>query len=319
MGIAKFLARRLVFGVFTLLVVSVLVFLLTHSLGDPAEAILGRDARQPAALASKRAELGLDRPLRTQYLDWLAGVVRGDLGESYSTGRPIRDDMSGRVTNSLVLMACGALLAVPVSLLVGVRAALRRDKAFDTGANLTSLALAAIPEFVLATALVVLFSIGVFEVLPAVSSVRGETRPWNDLDGMILPSVTLALMAMPYIVRSTRASMVEELESEHIGMARLNGLDAHTIVWGHAVPNAMGPTFQVIALSLAYMAGGVVVIEQVFNYPGIGSALVDAVATHDVPVVQFVALVVATLYVTFNTLADVGTVLVTPRLRTALT
>ncbi len=316
MDLAKFVGRRLAFGALTLLVVSMLVFLLTHVLGDPAAAALGRDARQPAVLAAKRAELGLDRPLMTQYLDWLRGIVSGDFGTSYSSGRPIGDDLGGRMQNSLVLMACAAVLALPLSLLVGVHAALRRDRPFDRAANGTALVLAAIPEFVVATILVVVFSVGVFEVLPAVSSVRGATRPWNDLDGMILPSVTLALVAVPYLVRSTRASMIEVLDADYIDMARLNGLPDRMILWRQALPNALGPTIQVVALSLAFMAGGVVVVEQVFNYPGIGTALVDAVELHDVPVVQAIAICIAALYVACNTLADIATVMVTPRLRT---
>lgn len=319
MGIAAFVARRAAFGLFTLLVVSVLVFLLTHSLGDPAAAILGRDAQQPTVLQAKRVALGVDRPLYVQYSTWLRGIVGGDLGDSYSNGEPIRSEMMARAANSLLLMACGAALAIPVAVSIGVRAALRRDRFFDTATNAASLVAAAIPEFVIATALVAVFSVGVFEVLPAVSSVRGGTRPWNDVDGMILPSITLALIAVPYILRSTRASMIEALESDYVTSARLNGLPPRTIVWRHALPNAVGPTLQVVALSLAYMAGGVVVVEKVFNYPGLGTALIDAITSHNVPVVQFIALFVSALYITFNIIADVGMVLVTPRARTALT
>jgi peptide/nickel transport system permease protein len=315
--IAPFIARRIAFGVLTLFVVSVLVFLLTHALGDPAAASLGRDAQQPAVLAARRAELGLDRPLVAQYGDWLGGVLTGDLGRSYVNGRPVGADLRPRVVNSLLLMAAAAAVALPSSLLIGVHAARRRDRAFDRTTNGLTLVLAAIPEFVLATLLVIVFSVGVFELLPAVSSVRGTTRPWDDLDGMVLPTLTLALVAVPYVVRSTRAAMIEVLDSDYIEMARLNGIPARTVLWRHALPNTVGPTIQVVALSLAFMAGGVVVVERVFNYPGVGAALVEAIDAHDVPVVQAIAMSVAVLYVALNTLADVGTVLVTPRLRTA--
>lgn len=318
MPITRFVLRRLAFGVLTLLVVSVIVFLLTHALGDPAAAVLGRDAQQPALLADTRRRLGLDRPLLARYWDWLRGALTGDLGTSYANGRPIRPDLVERVENSLVLMAASALVAMPLALAVGVHAARRRGTGFDRGAHAVSLLLVALPEFVLATVLVAVFSVGVFEVLPAVSSVRGTTRPWDDVAGMVLPTLTLALAAVPYVVRTTRASLIEVLESEYIEMAELNGIGDRSIAWRHALPNAIGPTLQVIALSLAFMAGGVVVVEQVFDYPGVGSALVGAVALHDVPTVQAISLFIAALYIACNTVADIGTVLVTPRLRTAL-
>lgn len=318
MPITRFVLRRLAFGVLTLLVVSVIVFLLTHALGDPAATLLGRDAQQPALLAGKRRQLGLDRPLPTRYWDWLRGALTGDLGTSYASGRPIGPDLVERVANSLVLMAASALVAMPLAVAVGVHAARRRGAGFDRGAHAASLVLVAIPEFVLATVLVALFSVGVFELLPAVSSVRGDTRPWDDRAGMVLPTVTLALAAVPYVVRSTRASMIEVLESDYIEMAALNGIGDRSIAWRQALPNAIGPTLQVIAFSLAFMAGGVVVVEQVFDYPGIGSALVDAVASHDVPAVQAISLFITALYIACNTVADIGAVLVTPRLRTTL-
>ncbi len=318
MTIARFVIRRLALGAFTLLAVSIIVFLLTQALGDPATAVLGRDAHQPALLAAKRSELGLERPLPAQYWEWLRGAVSGDVGTSYASGRPIWPDLVDRAQNSLVLMAAAALIAIPVALIVGVHAARRRDRSFDHGASTVALVLTAIPEFVLATGLVALFAVGVFHVLPAVSSVRGDTRPWDDLAGMVLPTVTLALAAVPYVLRATRASMIEVLESDYVEMAALNGLDDRAIAWRQAFPNAVGPILQVIALSIAFMAGGGVVVEQVFGYPGVGSALVEAVSSHDVPKVQAIALFVAALYVACNTLADIGTVLVTPRLRTTL-
>ncbi len=318
MPIARFVLRRVALGVVTLLIVSVLVFLLTQVLGDPARAVLGRDAQIPTALEAKRAELGLDRPALEQYASWLWNLVRGDPGVSYSNGQPVGALVVDRIENSVVLVLGAAAVGIPVALVVGVYSAAKRDRAFDTGATYVTLLLSAIPEFVLAMVLVVLFSVGVFHVLPAVSEVRGETRPWDDLDGMILPIATLALVVVPYVVRSTRASLVEVLESEYVEMAELNGLPARTIAWRHALPNSLGSTLQVVALSLAYLASGIVVVEKVFNYPGVGSALVDAISAHNVPVVQFIAMFIATVYVTCNVLADVAAVLVTPRLRTTL-
>jgi len=308
-----------VLGAATLLIVSVFVFALTHALGDPARAILGRDAQIPEALAAKRSELGLDRPALRQYFTWLGNMLGGDPGTSYTNDEPILDLMSDRIRNSLILMWCAAVVSIPVSLLLGMWSAVRRDHIAETSTSMVLLALSAIPEFVLGTFLVVIFSVTVFRVLPAVSSVRGDTAPWDDLDGMVLPTMTLVLVAVPYLVRSIRATMIEVLESDYVQSSQLLGLRPSTIVWRHALPNAVGSTLQVIALGLAYMAGGVVVVEKVFNYPGLGSALVDAVAAHNVPVVQFITLVFAALYIACNTLADIGTVLVTPRLRTRLT
>jgi peptide/nickel transport system permease protein len=318
-GVAKLILRRIAFGAITLFVVSVLVFLLTQSLGDPARAILGRDAQIPEALQAKRLELGLDRPVVNQYFGWLGGIVRGDPGESYTNGKPIIDFIGDRMRNSLFLMFCASIVAIPLSLLIGAYSAVRRDKAFDTGSSYAMLTLAAVPEFVIGTILVVVFSVTFLHVLPAVSAVRGNTEPWDDMAGIVLPVVTLTLIVMPYLVRSFRASMVEVLDTEYIETARLNGLSSRTIVWRQALPNTIGSTVQVIALGLAYMGGGVVIVEKVFNYPGIGTALVDAITTHDVPVVQFISILIATLYIVCNTVADVGTIVLTPRLRTGLT
>ncbi|WP_040493210.1 ABC transporter permease [Ilumatobacter nonamiensis] len=319
MGVAKFVVRRCAVGVLTIFVVSLLVFVLTRVLGDPAAAILGPRARQPEVLSAKRSELGLDRSLVSQYGEWLRGLISGEPGNSYIDGRPIRDDMLSRVGNSMVLMAVAAILAVPLSILIGVRAAVRRDRLFDSVTNVATLVLVALPEFLIAILLLMAFSIGVFEFLPATSSVRGDVRPWNDLDGMILPSITMALLAVPYVVRSMRASMMEVLDSDYVAAARMNQLSSRQVVWHQAWPNALPPTLQVIALSLTYIAGGAVVVEAVFNYPGIGTGLVEAITTHDVPVVQFIAMFISSLFVACNVAADVGTVLLTPRLRTRLT
>jgi peptide/nickel transport system permease protein len=316
-GVAKYVVRRCLVGLVTVGVVSLLVFLLTHALGDPAAAILGPTGRQPEALAAKRAELGLDRSLVEQYGDWFGGMLTGDPGASFANGRPIRDDMLTRAGNSMILMGAGAILAIPLSVYVAIRSAVRRDGPFDAATNVVTLVLVAIPEFLIATFLIVALSTGAFEVLPATSSVRGDVRPWNDLDGMILPSVTMALLALPYVARSLRSSMAEELDSEYVAVARINGLSSRRVV-RQAWPNALPPTLQVIALSLAYMAGGAVVVETVFNYPGIGTALVDAIESHDVPVVQFIATIVAAVYVACNVAADIGTMLLTPRTRTHL-
>jgi peptide/nickel transport system permease protein len=316
--IILFIGKRAVFGVTTLLVVSLLIFLVTQALpADPASAILGREAT-PEALAAIRADLGLDRPWYVQYLDWLGGVLTGDFGTSYATRMPVAEYLGSRVGYSFFLMAVAALASIPLSILVGSYAALKRDKKFDTSSSIGTLVLAAMPEFVVGTLLIILFATTVFQWLPAVTYLPPGTAPWQDLDGIILPVATLVISVSPYVARVMRAAMVEVLESDYVEMARLKGMPERTVLWRHSLPNAIGPTLQVIALNLAFLAGGVIVVERLFNYPGIGSALADAVRSRDMPVVQFLALIIAGVYVVTNLLADVGTVLVTPRLRTRL-
>jgi peptide/nickel transport system permease protein len=196
---------------------------------------------------------------------------------------------------------------------------LKREKAFDTISSNLMLVLAALPEFVVAVLLVIVFATTVFPgLLPAISPIQPGERPWNDPKELILPTATLVIVVSPYVARIMRASMVEVLESDYVEMARLKGMPERTVLVRHALPNAIGPVFQVIAINLAYLAGGIVIIEYVFNYSGIGSALQDAVVNHDVPVVQALAMLIAAVYVVVNLLADVATILVTPRLRTRL-
>lgn len=316
--ILVFVAKRLVFGLTTLFVVSLLIFIVTQALpADPASAILGREAT-PEALAAIRSELGLDRPWYVQYFSWLGGVFSGDFGTSYATRMSVADYLGARVGYSFFLMAVAAVASIPLSIVIGSYAALKRDKRFDTTSSLGTLILAALPEFVVGTLLIVLFATTVFQLLPAVTYLPPGTAPWQDVNGLVLPVLTLVISVSPYVARVMRAAMVEVLESDYVEMARLKGMPERTVLWRHSLPNAIGPTLQVIALNLAFLAGGVIVVERLFNFPGIGSALADAVRTRDMPVVQFLALVIAGVYVLTNLLADVGTVLVTPRLRTRL-
>ncbi len=317
MGIAKFIFKRLLFGVLTLFVVSIVVFVLTQALEDPAQAILGREAT-PEAVAAKQQELGLDEPLVTQYWNWLSGLLTGDPGLSYTNGVPVLDLLSDRIGNSLFLMALSALVSIPISILIGAYSAAKRDKAFDAASSGTTLVLASLPEFVVGILLIVLFATNVWHVFPAVVRIRPGEPPWSDPKALVLPVLVLTLGVVPYVSRVMRASMVEVLESDYVEMARLKGLPEREVLWRHAMPNAIGPTFQVIAINIAYLAVGVIVVEYLFNYPGLGQALRDAVTDVNVPVVQFIAMLAAAIVVVVNLLADVGTILVTPRLRTRL-
>lgn len=317
-GIPGFVIRRLLLGAVTLFAVSIIIFAATQALpGDPARAILGRTAT-PASLAALREQLGLNRPVVTQYADWLSGVLTGDLGDSLAAGEPVTTVLGKRLENSAFLVLVAAAFSVPLAILIGAVSARRRDGPFDHAMSVLTLALAALPEFVVGIAFVVFFGTTVFLLLPAVSLIPPDSAPWHHPRELVLPTLTLVVAVTPYIARIMRASMIEVLESDYIEMARLKGLPERAVVWRHALPNAIPPTIQVIALSLAYLAGGIVVVEFVFGYAGIGAALVDAVANRDIPVVQALAMLIAGLYVVLNLMADVATILVTPRLRTSL-
>ncbi len=316
--IARFLLKRIALGLATLFVVSLLIFLITQALpSDPAEAMLGREAT-PESLAALRTQFGLDKPVYEQYLSWLGGVFTGDLGESFATMMPVSDLIGPRIGASFFLLLLSAAGSIPISIVIGSYAALKRDKKFDSASSMATLILAALPEFVVGTVLTVLFATTVVQWLPAVTYLAPGEPPWSDMAGLTLPVLTLVISVTPYVARVMRAAMVEVLESDYIEMARLKGMDERTVLWRHAIPNGIGPSLQVIALNLAYLAGGVIIVERLFNYPGLGTALADAVRSRDMPVVQFLTLLIATVYVVTNLLADIGTVLVTPRLRTRL-
>jgi peptide/nickel transport system permease protein len=318
-GITGFILRRVLLGLLTLFFVSLIVFAATQALpSDPARAILGRTAT-PDSLKALREQLDLNHSVFYQYTHWLGGVVRGDLGNSLAArGEPVTTVLGKRLQNSAFLVLLAAVFSVPLSIFLGVIAARRRDGPLDHGLSLVMLALAALPEFVVGIALVVLFGTSVFHWLPAVSLIPPEDAAWQHLKELILPTVTLVIAVSPYIARIMRASMVEVLESDFVEMARLKGMPERHVLWRHALPNALAPAIQVIALNLAYLAGGIVVVEFVFGFPGIGSALVDAVSNRDLPIVQALAVLIAAVYVGFNLLADIATILVSPRLRTSL-
>ncbi|MDX6545403.1 MAG: peptide/nickel transport system permease protein [Gaiellales bacterium] len=314
-GIPGFIVRRMLLGVLVLAAVSVVVFLATQALGDPARAILGRTAT-PTSLHALRKQLNLDQPVLTQYWHWVTGLLHGDAGTSLSANVPVTDYLRDRVVNSAFLVLLSGGISIPLAIAIGSYAALQRDRTFDVVTSIVTLAFAALPEFVVGLILVVVFSTTVFDVLPAIAA--PGVRPWNDLKGMILPTATLVIAVTPYVVRIMRASMIEVLESDYVEMARLKGLPERQVLIRHALPNALGPTFQVIAINLAYLAGGVIVVEYLFAYQGIGGAMRDAVSTSDLPLVQALAMLIAALYVVLNLLADIATILVTPRLRTRL-
>jgi peptide/nickel transport system permease protein len=314
--LARLIARRLALGVLTLFLISLVVFAAVLALpGDAATAILGREAT-PERVAALRDQLNLNDSVITQYLDWIGGVLTGSFGESAATQQPVSELLEDRVANTGFLVFVAAIVAVPLSIGIGVWTAMRRDRSVDHVVSTTTLVLAALPEFVIGIGLILLFATSVFTWFPAVSLLAPDQRAWSELSVVVLPAATLVLAVTPYISRIMRGSMIEVLESEYVTMARLKGLPERTVIWRHAVPNAIVPAIQVTALQLAWMAGGVVVVEFVFSYPGIGSLFIDAVDNRDMPVVQTITLLAAAIYVVLNLLADLLTIAVTPRLRT---
>ena len=247
----------------------------------------------------------------------MGGILTGNLGTSAATQEPVSQLLSGRIANSAFLVFVAAIIAIPLSIAFGSWMAVKRDTAVDYVGSTVSLVFASLPEFVIGIALVLLFATSVFHVLPAVSLIPPGDHAWDHPNAVILPAATLILAVTPYISRIMRGSMVEVLESDYVTMARLKGLPERTVIVRHAVPNAIVPAIQVSALQLAWMAGGIVLVEVVFSFPGVGALLVDAVGNRDVPTVQALALIIAAVYVVLNIAADVLTILVTPRLRTA--
>ena len=313
----RLLLRRIGLGILTLWLVSLVVFAAVIALpGDAATAILGREAT-PDRVAALREQLHLNESVFSQYTHWLGGILTFDLGNSAATQQPVSQLLSDRVGNSAFLVLVASVVAIPLSILIGVWTAMRRDRPADHITSTTTLVLAALPEFVIGIGLILLFATGVSHLLPAVSLLAPGQRAWEAPKVVVLPAATLVLAVTPYISRIMRGSMIEVLESEYVTMARLKGLPERIVIWRHAVPNAIVPAIQVAALQLAWMAGGVVVVEFVFQYPGIGAALVDAVGNRDMPVVQTVTMLAAGIYVALNLAADLATILVTPRLRTA--
>jgi peptide/nickel transport system permease protein len=314
---SKQLLRRIGLGILTLWLVSLVVFAAVIALpGDAATAILGKEAT-PDRVAALREQLHLNESVVTQYTQWLKGVLTFSFGNSAATQQPVSQLLSDRVANTAFLVFVASIIAIPMSILLGVWMAMKRDRPVDHAGSTITLVLAALPEFVIAILLILVFATGLSHVLPAVSLLAPGEKAWQDPQVVVLPAATLIIAVVPYISRIMRGSMIEVLESEYVTMARLKGLPERQVIWRHAVPNAIVPAIQVTALELAWMAGGVVVVEFVFSYPGIGAAFVDAVGNRDMVVVQAITMLAAAVYVFLNLAADIATIMVTPRLRTA--
>ena len=316
---ATWLLRRLGLALLTLWLVSVLVFLATAALGDPVRAILGRDYNSnPGRVAQLEAQLNADADLVSRYFSWLGGLLSGDPGTSLANQQPVWGQVSGNVVNTLVLVLLAAAVMIPLAFGIAMISAHFRRRRPDTVIQTVLLALAGVPEFVTGILLVALFSTSVFNIFPAVTIASPTGNPWENPQGMVLPVATLVVAVTPYVSRIVRATLLEVLDSDYVELARLKGIPEPVVMRKHALLNAIVPGIQVIALQLAWLAGGVVLVETLFSYPGVGRQLVDSVRNHDVPMVQLLSMIIAAVYIVVNLVADVLSILLTPRARTAI-
>ena len=312
-SLLKLVLQRLALGVLSLFAVSVIIFLAVGLLpGDIAQAMLGQSAT-PETIAAFRAQLGLDLPPLTRFAHWLLRLLQGDLGASLANQRPIAELIGARLGNTLSLAALAALVSVPTALVLGMLAALYRNSWFDRLLNTTALSAVSFPEFFVAYLLILVFSVklGWF---PSLSNLAPDATFGTILERSVLPVATLSLVVIAQMMRMTRASLINLLASPYMEMARLKGISQARIIWKHALPNALAPIVNVVALNLAYLVVGVVVVEVVFVYPGLGQLLVDSVSKRDIPVVQACSLVFAATYILLNTGADVLSIASNPRL-----
>jgi len=312
--VLKLLGQRIAIALLSLLAVSVVVFAITAVLpGDAAQEQLGQDAT-PEALAALRAQMGLDVPAPQRYLHWLGGLVRGDLGTSATTQMPVGTLIGSRLPNSLLLAAMTALFSVPIALTLGIASAVWRGSWFDRAASTTSVAVVSVPEFLIATLAVLLFAVKL-RWLPALSYVSEIESLGQLLKAFAMPVLTLSCVIVAQMMRMTRAAVIDQLEAPYIEMVRLKGASPMRMVLAHALPNAIGPIANAVALSLSYLLGGVIIVETIFNYPGIAKLMVDGVSQRDMPLVQACAMLFCAGYLILVTLADVCGIVANPRLR----
>ncbi|MEM7056193.1 MAG: ABC transporter permease [Pseudomonadota bacterium] len=312
--IISLLAKRLGLGLVTLFVVSLVIFTAVEMLpGDFAQEILGQAATEES-VAAIRKELGLDQPAWKRYFIWLGNAVQGEFGISFGNKRPVAEQLENRFANTLFLALVAAAIAVPLSLAIGVLAALFRNTFFDRAANVATLTSISSPEFFVAYILMLFLAV-MYPIFPSLSNIFDGMSFGDRLTATMLPALTLTLVVTAHMMRMTRAAIINLLASPYIEMARLKGLSPGRIIVVHALPNALAPIINVIALNLAYLITGVVVVEVVFVYPGVGQLFVDSVKIRDIPVVQACCLIFAAAYILLNLTADVLSILSNPRLR----
>ncbi len=313
--LTEMLIRRAGQGVIILFLVSIIIFVATMLLpGNVANAILGRTAT-PESIAALEAKLMLNDPPIERYMHWLGGVLSGNPGQSLANGQPLWELVGPRLINSAGLVLIAGVIGIVIGIALGTFAAVRRDRPVDHVLTGTLLVLTSLPEFVVAIILVIVFSTVVWRILPAVALLSSGEIVWSQPQLLILPIATLVIAVVPYIYRMTRAVTIENLNSDFVEFARLKGVKEGRVVMRHALINSVPSISQVTGIVLLYLAGGVVIVEFAFGYPGIGSGLVDAVAARDVPMVQFIVLLLAVFYVVVNIVTDLVSMATTPRRR----
>ena len=311
--ILQMVAQRLALGLLTLFVVSLIIFFSVELLpGDLTEAVLGRSAT-PETVAAFRRQLGLDLPPHVRYFDWLGDIVQGDMGQSLANQREISELISGRLTNTLFLAAMAAAIAVPLALTLGILAALYRNSLYDRAVNVVTLTSISFPEFFVAY-IMILFLAVKLGIFPSISNIGPDLGFWELVHRCVLPALTLTLVVVAHMMRMTRAAIINLLASPYIEMAALKGIQRWRIIVHHALPNALSPIINVVVINLAYLVVGVVVVEVVFVYPGLGQLLVDSVSTRDITVVQASTLIFAATYILLNLTADILSIVSNPRL-----
>jgi peptide/nickel transport system permease protein len=309
------IVRRLALGVVTLLLVSILVYFATTVLpGNAATAALGSQAT-PARIQALEHQLHLDQPLTTRFVTWLGDLVQGNPGTSLATQKPVGPTVRDALENSLTLVILAGLISTFLGISLGVLAAAKRDSMLDHSISVVALFLVALPEFVVGIVLIILFSTVVWHVLPAVSFLSEGASSLADPTLLVLPVATLVLVTVPYLFRIVRGTMIEALQSEYVEMAELSGVSRRRVLLVHALPTVLPPIVQVVALNLLYLAGGIVVVEYVFNYPGVGQLLVSSISARDIPTIQWIVMLLAAFYVLVTIVADAIALAVTPRRR----
>ena len=319
--VVRTVLQRLGLGLATLVVVSLIIFSSIEFLpGDFGEAILGQ-AALPETVQAFRDELGLDLPMHERYFSWLGGVLTGDMGNSFSgrgsTGgdasRSVTDLIAPRLANTLFLASMAAIIAVPLSLFLGITTALYRNSIYDRMVNALTLTTISFPEFFVAYLLILILS-SFTHIFPSLANISSDATFWDRVYLSALPALTLTLVIVAHMMRMTRAAIINLMASAYIEMANLKGVPKLAVILQHALPNAWAPIVNVIAFNLAYLVVGVVVVEVVFVYPGVGQLMIDAVTTRDVPVVQGCAMIFAATYILLNLFADIISIVSNPRL-----
>jgi peptide/nickel transport system permease protein len=310
----RLIMNRIGAGLLTLAAVSVVIFTITNLLpGDAAQAMLGQEST-PELLAALREKFGLDQAAHVRYFRWLAGLLQGDPGNALANGLPVAQLVGSRLPNSLMLAAATAAVSVPLALAIGITSAMYRGSLYDRVVNVATVWVVSVPEFLIATVAVLVFAVKL-RWLSALSRADDIETFGQFLRVYAMPVMTLCCVIVAQMARMTRAAVIDQLKSSYIEMARLKGVRPVRMVLAHALPNAVGPIANAVALSLAYLIGGVIIVESIFNYPGIASLMVDSVTMRDMPVVQACAMLFCAGYLVLLTIADVAAILSNPRLR----